>query len=110
MGQLDSILFKNKTMADLVEEIYTNQTAKKVQIRDLILQLKPLVSDIGDATLLVPLIKEYLDVGVKNDDQLIKLGNLVQKILQADEGDDNWGMTEKEKEDLMELAKGENIK
>lgn len=106
MGQLDTVLFGSKTMADLVEEIYTNQNTKKTQIRDLILQLKPLVKDIGDATLLVPLIKEYLDIGVKNDDQLIKLGNLAQKILQSDEGDDDFGLTEYEKEELNELSQG----
>ena len=40
-----------------------------------------MVSDIGDATLIVPLIKEYMEIGVKNDDALIKMATLVQRAL-----------------------------
>ena len=56
MGQLDSIVFGNKKFSDILNEIYDNQTQKKKQISALISELKPLVNEIGDATLIVPLI------------------------------------------------------
>ena len=58
MSQLDSIIFKNKKFSDIFEEIYNNQKKQKEQISALIGELKPLVNEIGDATLIVPLIKE----------------------------------------------------
>lgn len=72
-------LFEGKTLSDLFKEIYDNSAAKRSQIKELIASLAPLVEGIGDATLLVPLIKEYLDIGVKNDELLVKLAQIVQR-------------------------------
>ena len=104
MDGLDKIIFKEKKFSELLSEIYDNQKKKDVQISSLISELKPLVTDIGDATLVVPLIKEYLEMGVKNDEQLIKLASIIQKISQVSNnpGDNNsFNLSEKEKEDLM---------
>lgn len=98
---LDKNVFKNKKFEDILSEIYDNQKTKSRQISSLIAELKPLITSIGDATLLVPLIKEYLDIGVKNDDQLIKLASLIQKIGSESEGDD-YGISDAEKEKLIE--------
>ena len=57
MGSLDNIVFKDKKFSDILNEIYDNQKKKEKQITGLISELKPLISDIGDATLIVPRIK-----------------------------------------------------
>ncbi len=98
---LDSLVFKNKSFSDILEEIYNNQNKKSKQISGLISELKPLISDIGDATLIVPLIKEYLDIGVRNDEQLIKMATIVQRALNNSSSDDATGITEEEKAELM---------
>ena len=99
---LDSLVFKNKSFSDILEEIYNNQNKKSKQISGLISELKPLISDIGDATLIVPLIKEYMDIGVRNDEQLIKMATIVQRALNNSTSDDSTGITEDEKQQLME--------
>lgn len=102
MSQLDKIVFGKKKFSSLLEEIYNNQKKKENQISSLISELKPLISDIGDATLIVPLIKEYMDIGVKNDDLLIKMATLVQRALQAEAtGDESFGISDEEKEQLL---------
>jgi hypothetical protein len=83
MSQLDNIIFKDKKFSDIIEEIYNNQRRKEKQISSLISELKPLISDIGDATLVVPLIKEYMEIGIKNDEQLIKMATIIQRALQT---------------------------
>jgi hypothetical protein len=99
---LDKLIFKNKKFADLLEEIYDNQKKKEKQISALISELKPLVQDTGDATLIVPLIKEYLEIGVKNDEQLIKIATIIQRIFQNQESaTDSFGISEEEREQLM---------
>jgi hypothetical protein len=83
MSQLDNLIFKNKKFSDILEEIYENQRKKEKQISALISELKPLINDIGDATLVVPLIKEYMEIGIKNDEQLIKMATIIQRALQT---------------------------
>ena len=102
MGQLDSIVFGNKKFSDILNEIYDNQTQKKKQITALISELKPLVNEIGDATLIVPLIKEYLEISVKNDEQLIKMATIVQRALQTATEDGGLGISDEEREQLLE--------
>jgi hypothetical protein len=73
-------IFKGKTLSDLFGEIYDNSKETKTQVKSLIQELKPLIENIGDATLIVPMIKEYMEIGVKNDDALIKLATIIQRI------------------------------
>ena len=101
MAKLDNIIFGKKKFSDILGEIYQNQKKKETQISGLISELKPLVSDIGDATLIVPLIKDYLEIGVRNDEQLIKMATIVQRALNNSSGEDALGITEAEKEELM---------
>ena len=86
---LDKTIFRDKTLSDIFGEIYDNSTATRAQVRGLIGELKPLIENIGDATLIVPMIKEYMEIGVKNDEHLIKLATVVQRIeaIQARGGD-----------------------
>ena len=101
MGQLDSIIFGDKKFSDLLEEIYQNQKKRDTQVVALISELKPLVQEIGDATLIVPLIKEYMEIGVKNHDALIKMATIVQRALQNQDEDGGLGISEEEKEQLL---------
>ena len=103
MGNLDNIVFKKKKFSDILSENYDNQKKKEAQITGLISELKPLINDIGDATLIVPLIKEYMEIGVRNDEQLIKVATLVQRLL-AVEGKNveaDGTLSEQEKEQLL---------
>ena len=80
---LDKEIFNGKTLSDLFGEIHDNSTQTRAQIKALIGELKPLIENIGDATLIVPMIKEYMEIGVKNDEHLIKLATIVQRIESA---------------------------
>lgn len=102
MGQLDSVVFGDKKFSDILEEIYQNQKQKQAQVTALISELKPLVQEIGDATLIVPLIKEYMEIGVKNDEQLIKMATIIQRAVQNVDEDGGLGISDEEKEQLLE--------
>ena len=88
---LDKTLFKDKTFSDVLEEIYNNSKKKDKQITALIGELKPLVENIGDATLVVPMIANYLEIGVKNDEMLVKMLTIVQRMDNARTSGDTAG-------------------
>tara|TARA_R110000824_G_scaffold264160_1_gene453004 strand:- start:854 stop:1234 length:381 start_codon:yes stop_codon:yes gene_type:complete len=102
----DDEIFDGKKFSDLLKEIHTNSKRKEKQINSLIAQLQPLVKNITDATILVPLIKDYLDVGVKNDDALIKMAGIIQRAISrtATEGED-FKLTVDEKNQLLDTVK-----
>ena len=102
MSKLDNLIFGKKKFSDILSEIYDNQKKKEKQISGLISELKPLISDIGDATLIVPLIKDYMEIGVRNDEQLIKMATIVQRVINSSNSEDSLGITEDEKNQLME--------
>ena len=102
----DIEIFKGKSFSDLMKDIYSNSSKKDRQINMLIGELRPLIKNVGDATIIVPLIKEYLEVGVKNDEHLVKLAAVVQRLVstsnrvQAETGN-SWMLSEEEKKQLM---------
>lgn len=110
MSQLDQVVFGTKTFSNVLEEIYHNQKRKEKQVSTLINELKEMIEDIGDATLLVPLIKEYLEIGVKNDDLLIKMAALAQRALAVQSTGDSLTISDEEKQQLLAEIEKFNIK
>lgn len=110
----DIEIFKGKSFSDLMKDIYSNSSKKDRQINLLIGELRPLIKNVGDATVIVPLIKEYLEVGVKNDEHLVKLAAVVQRLVSTNnrvqsETGQSWILSDEEKKQLMgELDELEN--
>lgn len=100
---LDKEIFNGKTLSDLFGEIYDNSKDTRSQVQGLIRELKPLIENIGDATLIVPMIKEYMEIGVKNDDALIKMATIVQRIVSAEsKGESTSDFDFSDLQDLLE--------
>jgi hypothetical protein len=72
-------LYEGKKYSDLMKDIVRNHKNKQNQIKVLIEQLTEMVSEPGDAVVVVPLIKGYLDSDIKNDEALVKLAQIAQK-------------------------------
>ena len=99
----DPEIFGGKKFSDLLEEIHKNSSDKKVQIDLLISELTSYIQTANDVVQIVPLISQYLEVAVKNDEQLIKVATLVQRLL-AVEGktaEQSSLLTEQEKDQLL---------
>ena len=104
--EFDKVIFGNKTFSSLLEDIYKNSKNKEKQIRDMIIQLKDMINEPGDAIIMVPLLKEYLEASIKNDEALIKMAGIVQKAINnnpSSEGGDF--LSERDKELLFEEIK-----
>ena len=102
-------LFKGKSFSDLMSDVYHNSKKKDRQINQLISQLQPLIRTASDATIIVPLIKEYIDVAVKNDDHLVKLTAIVQRYISTQQTitGENSLLSDDEKNQLLKIAESE---
>ena len=104
-NSLDQILFDDKSFSDLLKEIHKNQSKKSKQLASLIAELRPLITSLGDATVVVPLIKEYMEISVKYDAQLIKMAAIVQRLSTgATSSGDGGLLSEEEMEQLQQVA------
>lgn len=104
MSNFDEVVFGKKTFSDILKEIYDRSATKEKQINDLILQLQDLIQNIGDATMMVPLIAKYMELNIKNDDALIKMANIVQNAINRGKSTGDDTLTDSERNQLLELA------
>lgn len=105
----DIEIFKNKKFSDLCKDIVKNSENNRDQLDILISDLRSMIKTANDALMIVPLIKEYLDVQVKNDEQLVKLAAVIQRIMSRQtvgaDGEMNGFLTEEEKRQIMQEIK-----
>jgi len=103
---LNANLFKNVSFSDLMNEVYQNSKKKDRQITKLISKLEPLIKTASDATIVVPLIKEYMDIAVKNDDHVVKLTAIVQRYINTQQSvsSNELTITDSERDQLLKIA------
>ena len=100
---LEFKLFDGKNLSSLFKDIYDNQQVKKKNISEMIESLRKLIKNVGEATVLAPIIRDLIDTSVKNDDHLIKLATIAQRLAAAEAkgiGEDGW-LSEHEKNQLL---------
>jgi len=97
----DDEIFGSKKFSDLLKDIYDNQKKKDRQINLLIADLKPLITNLSDAAVLVPVIKDFMEVSIKNDEHLVKLAAVVQRSIGAKGEESTTFLTDEEKEALL---------
>ena len=96
-------IFEGKTFQDLTKDIYENTTKRKTQIDLLISEIHGFITTIDDVVMVAPIIKEYMDTAVKNDEHLVKLAGVLQRIISKSSGesDESMLLSDEEKEELM---------
>lgn len=102
----DFELFPGKNLSGLFQDIYNNQINKKKRISDLIDELKKTVRHAGDMAVIGPIIKDLIDSSVKNDDHLLKLATIAQRIVASEkksEGEDGFLSAEERAQLLAEI-------
>jgi|TARA_B100000214_G_scaffold368904_1_gene341152 hypothetical protein len=101
---IDYEIFDGKSLSSLFKDIYENTEYNRKQLDVLTKELVTFIKDGDTAVQLVPMIKEYLEINVKNDDQLVKMAAIVQRLISAEGkagAEDEYGLTEAEKEQLL---------
>ena len=100
----DYEIFKGKSLASLFQDIYKNQNYNRNQLDVLTKNITAMIKDGDTAVQIIPMMKEYLEINVRNDELLIKLASIVQKIMTAEgkgESESEFGLSEVEKEQIL---------
>lgn len=100
----DFVLFGEKKLSDLFQEIYSNQRNKKQKIADLIEEFKKQIRHAGDIAEIGPVIKDLVKFSVENDDLLLRLATIAQRIIAAESkgpSDDGF-LSEAERAQLLD--------
>ena len=101
---IDYEIFDGKSLSSLFKDIYDNTEYNKKQLDVLTKELVGFIKDGDTAVQLVPMIKEYLEINVRNDDQLVKMAGIVQRLISAEQrasSEDEFGLSDEEKNQLM---------
>ena len=97
-------IFEGKSLSSLFEDIYKNSKTNKTQLEVLVKEVASFIKDGDMAVQLIPMIKEYLEINVKNDEQLVKLAQVVQRLIAAESRSGAEGeflLSDREKEQLV---------
>ena len=107
----DYEIFEGKTLSDVFKDIYDNSKTNKQQLEVLMKEVVGFIKDGDTAVQIIPMLKEYLEINVKNDEQLVKLATIVQRITAAEkrvsDSGDEFGLSEAEKEQLMNAVESD---
>ena len=101
---IDYEIFVGKSLSSLFKDIYDNTTFNRKQLEVLTKELVQFIKDGDTAVQIVPMIKEYLEINVKNDDQLVKMAGIVQRLISAEGkvgSEDEYGLSDEEKTQLL---------
>ena len=101
----DYEIFEGKTLSDVFKDIYDNSKTNKQQLEVLMKEVVGFIKDGDTAVQIIPMLKEYLEINVKNDEQLVKLATVFQRIMAAEkrvsDSGEEFGLSDAEKEQLM---------
>jgi hypothetical protein len=102
----DYEIFEGKTLSDVFKDI-----SNKTQLEVLMKEVVGFIKDGDTAVQIIPMLKEYLEINVKNDEQLVKLATIVQRITAAEkkisDSGDEFGLSENEKQQLMDAIEND---
>lgn len=106
----DKTVYGSTRLEDILEEIHKSTKKKRNKIEMVLDKMNNLISEPKDVIVMAPLMKDYFDLLIKNDDGLVKLATIVQRIYSAEsykklaEGEDIGNLSDEERKELMALA------
>ena len=101
-------VFEGKTLQDILAEIYEHASEKRKTIETLTETLTKLIKKSSDAAIIVPVVQDLLEVGIKNDEHLVKIATIAQRIMTAGESttgaSSEFSLSQKDRDELLEAA------
>ena len=102
-------IFEGKTLSDMFSDVYKNTDKKREQINQFIANIVKLIRTPEDAAVLGPVIKDFLDVNVRNDEHIVRLVQIAQRLtaVSSKNSSDTMLLSEEEKTQLLKNIKSD---
>ena len=78
---MEYVVFGDKTLSDVFEDIYKNTDSKREQINTFITKLVRQIRTPEDAAVISPIIKDFMEVNVKNDEHIVRIAQIAQRAI-----------------------------
>lgn len=102
----DNVIFDGKTLSDMFSDVYKNAENKRAQINQFIASMVKLIRTPEDAAVLGPVIQSFLEVNVKNDEHIVRLVQIAQRLVAVNNKNTDTGLlSEEEKNQLLKNVK-----
>ena len=100
----DYKIFDETTLSDILKKIDHNSQRNKIQIETIIQDMMIYIKDPKSAAELFPMISDFMEANIRNDELLVKLAAVVQRVMSTDTkaGKDELGLSDKEKEEILQ--------
>lgn len=104
---METVIFDGKTLADMFSDVYKNTNSKREQINQFVTNFVKLIKTPEDAAVLGPVIKDFLEVNVKNDEHIVRLVQIAQRLVSVNTKTSTGGdlLSEEEKTQLLKNIK-----
>lgn len=106
----DTHLFKSTSLSDLFEYVYKTSKTKNRELQALLRTVSEMITTPDTAAALMPLFAEVMSTGVRNDEQIVKLSTIAQRLIAAEnkttpEGETIYQLLDEDmKKELLERA------
>jgi hypothetical protein len=94
-------VFSGKNVSDLIQEIYDRQKEQDATLKEKLVLLSSYIETPGDAIVMMPLIKDLMDTGVRNNEVLLKIVQLFKQSAEQKASGESGSLTQKDIEDLF---------
>ena len=100
---MEYVIFDDKTLSDVFKDIYKNTESKREQINTFVTKLVRQIRTPEDAAVISPIIKDFMEVNVKNDEHIVRIAQIAQRAIAigTKAASSTELLTEEEKQQLL---------
>ena len=104
---MEYVIFDDKTLSDVFKDIYKNTESKREQINTFVTKLVRQIRTPEDAAVISPIIKDFMEVNVKNDEHIVRIAQIAQRAIAigTKAASSTELLTEEEKQQLLSNIK-----
>ena len=104
---MEYVIFDDKTLSDVFKDIYKNTESKREQINTFVTKLVRQIRTPEDAAVISPIIKDFMEVNVRNDEHIVRIAQIAQRAIAigTKAASSTELLTEEEKQQLLSNIK-----
>ena len=104
---LEFEVYKGKKFSSLCRDIVSNTERRRVFIEEQLKRLTPMITTLGEAMAVYPLMTDLINASTKNDEQLVKFAAIIEKVVNRAEANGESPdslLSDADIQELMEIS------